>query len=118
MSFLKKIFTIGNRALARTLAKEMAELYIHIKKESSENSKNEILRKTLSQLDSRAAEKLLSDESFWTDDEDPDLSTVIYLMVVESSPRNKKKLSVPQSNIDAYLEEIQGVLDKYGLSNE
>jgi len=118
MNFIKRFSTIGNRALARTIAKEMAELYICIKRENSENTKKEILKKVLYQSNIKAAQELLNAESFWANSEPLNLGTIIYIVVTDSSPINKKKLFIPKNNAEAYVEEIRKILNEYGLANE
>ncbi|MDQ3089939.1 MAG: hypothetical protein M3Q24_02175 [bacterium] len=118
MNFLKRFSTIGNRTLARTMAKEMVELYIRTKKENPKSTEDETLKKTLGHLNSKAAQKLLNTESFWEDNETRNLGTIIYIVVTDSSPMNEKRLFIPQNNVDVYIDEIQKVLNEYGLTNE
>jgi hypothetical protein len=115
MSFLKKFLTFGDRSLARNITKEIAKIYLRTKKENPESSKDEILKKTLSQLNYQAAKELLG---VLEDDEPANLNYAIYYVVTGCSPVNKKKLFIPLSNVEAYTEEIKNVLDEYGLSNE
>lgn len=115
MNFLK-FFTIGNRTLARIITKEIVELYIRIKRENPEISKEEILKKTLSQSNLQAAKELLS--SGFLNEKSMSLGEAIYNLVVDSSPVNKKKIFIPSSNCEAYVEEIKNVLNEYGLSEK
>jgi len=106
MSFLKKLFTIGNRTLARTIAKDFAEIYIQVRDKNTHQTSIDLIKKTLSKLDLPAAQELLKDQSFWQDSNNTDLEFVVYLLVTESSPINKKKLFLPSGNAEAYIEEI------------
>ena len=61
-----------------------------------------------------SAQKLLSPD-FLTDKDNLDFAFVVYNLVVEESPMNKRKLIISASNTDAYIEEITNVLKERGL---
>lgn len=115
MGFFSRLSTIGNRTLARVIAEDFASKYITCKKEKPKNQKEELIRETLGRMTKwTSAQRLLSSD-FFTDKNNLNLEFVIYNLVVEESPINKRRLIIPSSNIDAYVEEIINVLKERGL---
>lgn len=118
MGFFSRLSTIGNRTLARTIAEQFAKEFISAKNAYPEKSKVDLIRETLGRMPNRpSAQSMLSAGSL--DDEDNlDISFVIYNMAVEESPINKRRLSVPANQIDAYTDEIINVLKEHGLNDQ
>lgn len=115
MGFFSRLSTIGNRTLARVIAEDFASKYIIAKKEKPKNQKEELIKDTLSRMTKwTSAQRLLSSD-FLTDKDNLELEFVIYNLVIEESPINKRRLIIPSSNIDAYIEEITNVLRERGL---
>ncbi len=61
-----------------------------------------------------SAQRLLS-PNFLTGKDNLNLEFVIYNLVLEESPANKRRSIISSSNIDAYIEEITNVLKERGL---
>lgn len=114
MGFFSRLSTIGNRTLARTIAEAFARNYIEVQKENPDASKEEHIRESLRRMTKWPAAQEFAESDFLSED-DLDISFVIYNVAVESSPMNKRKLSIPAKQIDAYNEEITNVLAEYGL---
>lgn len=118
MGFFSRLSTIGNRTLARTIAEDFASKYIIAKKENPKKSNEELIKETLSRMTKLTSAQRLLSSDFLTNKDYLDLGFVIYSLVVEESPVNKRRLIIPSSNIDAYIEEITNVLEERGLYNK
>lgn len=115
MGFFSRLSTIGNRTLARTIAEHFASEYISIKKGNPKKSNEEIIKETLSRMTKLSSAQRLLSSDFLIGKDNIDIEFVIYNLVVEESPINKRRSIIPQSNIDAYIEEITNVLKERGL---
>jgi|GEM_PF-1274280 hypothetical protein len=115
MNFLRKIFKIGNRTLARTITEDFAKNYVKLMNEGVQRNPTELIKKTLSLSKFPAAQELLNDELFWSENDNPELGHILYLIVTESSQSNKKRLFILESNVEAYVDEIETVLKEFGI---
>ena len=118
MSFFSRFSTIGNRTLARVIAEQFAKKYIEVRKVMPKASKEEHIRETLRQMIKWPSAQELASSDFLSDKKNLDLVFVIYSIAVEESPVNKRRLSIPANQIDAYNEEITNVLKEHGLYDQ
>jgi|SRR3989344_394339 len=115
MGFFSKLSTIGNRTLARTIAEQFVKEFISAKGATPGKSKADLIRETLGRMTNWPSAQSMLSKGFLDDEDNLDISFVIYNMAVEESPINKRRLSVPANQIDAYTEEITNVLKEHGL---
>lgn len=117
MEFFSRLSTIGNRTLARTIAEQFAKEFINAKNTNPKKSKADLIRETLGRMTNwQSAQNMLSTD-FLDNEDNLDIPFLIYNMAIEESPINKRRLSIPANQIDAYNEEITNVLKEYGLYN-
>lgn len=115
MGFFSRLSTIGNRTLARTIAEQFAKEFINAKNANPKKLKVDLIRETLGRMPNwQSAQSMLSTD-FLDDEDNLDIPFLIYNMAIEESPINKRRLSIPANQIDAYTEEITNVLKEHGL---
>ena len=118
MGFFSRLATIGNRTLARTIAEQFTKEYKNAKDENPGQGKVDLIRTSLERMTNWPSAQYMLSTGFLDDEDNLELSFVIYNMAVEESPVNKRRLSIPAKQIDAYNEEITSVLRENGLDGE
>ena len=118
MGFFSRLSTIGNRTLARTIAEQFAKEFISVKNTNPKKSKVDLIRETLGRMTNWPSAQSMLSSGFLDDEDNLGISFVIYNMAVEESPINKRRLSIPTNQIDAYNEEITSVLKENGLYDQ
>jgi len=114
MGFLDKFSTFGNRALARGTAKSIVKLYLSVREENKNIDLKQALKLSLIKYDSRASKEYAN---LLDEEEEVDMVSAIYYVVVESSPMNRNKIFIPENQSRVYIDEIENVLREFNLEN-